>query len=191
MGELQLVTSSIDIPKNTGVEGFIHTLRVLLKLPRIQNVNINAKGKVTYERYQAEDEQDPIGMDFTGVEPWHIARNAPDGIEELVLGTYNAATILCGVLDRASFEKLYPVAFVASTNTVLWEWYGYTTSFSLGTRTALCGFPIHYDRHVPDTALILCASLARDGALIDTQKAYKIELDYLIAPRTEVEVLDV
>lgn len=191
MSDLELVTSSIDVPKNTGHEGFLHTLRQILKLPRVQSVEINARGKVTYQRFVAEDEPKMVGVDFTGVEPWHIIRNAADGVEELVLGTYNAAVVLAGVLDRASTEKLYPTAFVMSPNTVFWLWYPHTTSFSLASRDTICGLPIHFDRHIPDTTLILCASFARDGALVDTQKAYKVEMDYMVAPKTEVEVLDV
>lgn len=191
MSDLELVASSIDVPKNTGLEGFVHTIRQILKLSRIQTITVNARGKVTYERYAAEDEPKTIGVDFTGVEPWHIIRNAPDGVEELVLGSYNAAIVLAGILDRCTSEKLHPIAFVTSPNTALWHWYQHTTNFSLATKDSICGFPVHYDRHLPDSVLILCSSFARDGALVDTQKAYKIEMDYVIAPKTEVEVLDV
>lgn len=191
MADLELVASSIDVPKNTGHEGFIHTIRQILKLPRIQSIEINARGKVTYKRFVDEEEPKTVGVDFTGVEPWHIIRNAQDGVEELVLGTYNAAVVLAGVLDRAAMDKLHPTAFVLSPNTVFWMWYPSTTNFSLASRETVCGLPIYFDRHIPDTVLILCASFAREGALVDTQKSYKIEMDYMVAPKTQVEVLDV
>ena len=189
MSDLQLVTQSIDVPKNTGIEGFMLTLRELLKLPRLQSVNIDAKGRVTYKRYAEEGERQKIGVDYEGVEPWHIARNAPDGVEELLLSSPNAAVTLTAVLDRASGEKMFPTAFVASPNTILWKWYQYTTGFALGAQRHLCGLPIHFDRHIPDTALILCSSFVREGALVDTQKAYKIEMNYVVAPTTDVEVI--
>lgn len=191
MSDLELITSSIEVPKNTGIEGFVHTVRALVKLPRIQSITISARGKITYERYVGEGEKEVIGIDYTGLQPWHILRNAPDGIEELLLSSFNAAVALCGMLDRATAEKLFPVGFVASPNTALWQWYQNTTSFALATRTSLCGLPIYFDREVPDSVLLLCAAFSREGALIDTQKAYKVEMDYIIAPKIEVEVLDV
>jgi hypothetical protein len=191
MSEMLLVTQSVDVPPGTGVEGFVHTVRSLLKLSLIQSISINARGKVTYERFVDEDEKNPIKVDYSGVEPWYIARNAPGGVEELALNSYNAAVILCAVLDRAMTERLHPIAFVASPNTVLWDWYGYTTGTTVNVRNSICGVPIYTDRHVPDSALILCGSYAKDGAIIDTQKAYKVEMDYMIAPKTEVEVLNV
>lgn len=188
---LQLVTHTIEVPRNTGIEGFLHTVRELLKLSRIQSIVIDAKGKVTYKRYTQEDEPQLVGVDYSGVEPWHVARNAPDGVTELpVHPSTNAALVLTLLLEQAVLEKLYPIAFVSGANTVLWSWFEHSTQKSLRTQSALCGFPLHLDRHIPDTALVLCASFARDGALIDTQKAYKIEMDYRDIPKTEVEVMD-
>lgn len=189
MSDLQLVTHSIEVPKNTGVEGFLLTVREILKLSRVQSVSIDGKGKVTYKRYAEEVERQPIGIDYEGIEPWSIARNAPDGIEELTLSSTNAGVVLTAILDRASMEGLYPTAFISGPNTILWKWYQYTTNFSLGSNKRLCGLPLLLDRHVPDTALILCAAYTREGAIIDTQKAYKIEMHYVVAPTTDVEVI--
>ena len=185
--DYELVTNSVEVPKNTGIEGFLHTLREILKLPLVQNINIDSKGKVTYKRYVADGERQVVGIDYSGMEPWYIARNAPDGVEELLHNSTNGAVTLTAMMDRASMEKLYPIAFVVSPNTVLWNWYNTTTGFSLGAAGRLCGLPLVTDRHIPDTALILCASFAREGALVDTQKAYKIEMD-MGAPTTTVEV---
>ncbi len=188
MADLELVTHSIEVPKNTGTSGFLHTIAELLKLTRIQGINIDARGKVTYTRYVDEDEAVPIKVDYEGVEPYHTIRNAPDGVEELRVESVNAAVTVASVLDKATTEKLHPIAFIASPNTVLLDWYRSTTGYSLGSSRFLCGLPVHHDRHVPDTALILCAAFVRDGALVDTQKAYKIEMDYVVAPTTNVEV---
>lgn len=188
MTEFELTTSTIDVPKNTGIEGFVHTVRSILKLPKIQKITISAKGGITYERYVAEDEQKAISVDFAGVEPYHLIRNAPKQIEELVLGSTNAATILAAMLDRATSEQLKPIAFVTGANTVLWRWYQQTTGFSLVSSEAICGLPVYFDRYVPDSALILSATLVKDGAMIDTYKSYKVEMDFMLAPKTHVEV---
>ena len=192
MSDLELVTDSIDVPKNTGIEGFIQTIRQILRLPRVQTITVNARGKVSYDRYVAEGDPDQtIGVDFSGIEPAHIVRNALNGVVELVLQAENSAVILMGMLDWARTEKFHPIAFVTGANTTFWSWYAESTRTSLAARDSICGLPVYFDRHIPDTALILCASLAKDGALIDTHKAYKIEMSPRLAPRTEVEVLNV
>ncbi len=192
MSDLELTTSSIEVPKNTGHEGFIHTIRQILKLPRVQSISINARGKVTYERYVAvDDPAKTTGVDFSGIEPAHIIRNALNGVEELVLQAENSAAVLVGMLDWARVEKFYPIAFVTGANTSFWSWYSDSTRVFLAARDSICGLPIYFDRHVPDTALILCVSLSSDGALIDTHKAYKIEMSPMLAPRTDVEVFNV
>lgn len=192
MPDLVLVTHSIDVPKNTGHEGFIHTIRQILKLSRIQSINISARGKVTYERYVAgEEPRSAIGVDFTGIEPSHIIRNAINGVEEIILDAQNAAVILVDMLDRSRTDGFFPTAFVSGANSTFWDWYPGTTLYPLSARDSICGLPLYYDRHVPDTALILCASFTSDGALIDTQKAYKIEMAPVLVPRTDVEVFSV
>ncbi len=186
--EYELATSSIEVPKNTGLEGFVHTVRSILKLPKVQSITISAKGKITYERYVLDGEPKTLSIDFNGIEPYHLIRNAPKQIEELVVHSGNAATILAAMLDRASSEQLFPIAFVTGANTVLWRWYQQTTGFSLVSKESISGLPVLFDRYVPDTALILSATLAKDGTMIDTYKSYKVEMDFLLAPQTHVEV---
>lgn len=188
MSDLELITASIEVPKNTGIDGFLHTLESLLRLTRIQSISIDAKGKVTYTRYVDEEEPEPIKLDYTGVQPYHMLRNAPDGVEEFSPRGTNAAVVMAEVLDRVASERLHPTAIVASPDSVLWQWYTVTTGLTLSSQQSLCGLPLRFDRQVPDTALIVCAAFVRDGALVDTQKAYKIEMDYVVAPTTDVEV---
>lgn len=187
MAEYREVIDSIDVPKSTGVEGFFHVLRSILKLPRIQKVNIDVKGHVSYTHYVLDGDRAPIKIDFEGIEPWHIIRNGD--VEELQLHTSNAAIVLTSMLDKVTLDKFCPVAFVVGANSIFWGWYLESTGFKLSSDQNICGLPVHRDRQIPDTALILCAAYTKESALIDTQKSYKIEMQYVKLPETVVEVL--
>jgi len=41
---------------------------------------------------------------------------------------------------------------------------------------------------LPDTALVLAAGFGRDAALVDTRRAFKIEIPTYRVPETNVEV---
>lgn len=184
---LELKEASVKVPKNTGIEGFMYTLRSILKLSRVQSVNMDDKGTVTYKRYVPEGEEPAIGIDFADLQPWHLIRNAE--VEELHIHSRNAAAVLVSLLDTAVTESLYPIAFVVGANSVLWDWYLQTTGTALRTRSVLCALPIYFDKAIPNTALTLCAAYEVDAALIDTKKTFKVEMDMFVSAPTEVDIL--
>jgi hypothetical protein len=186
MPEYQEIEDSLDIPKNTGIEGFLRTIKEILQLSRVQSININAKGRVSWRRFVLDGEQGVVGADFADLEPWGIIRNGD--VTELPIVSTNAALVLAFMLDRAALEKLHPIAFVTGAETVFWDWYSDSTGQDLMAKDQVYGLPVYTDRHAPDTALILCIGYSRDAALIDTQKSYKIEMDYVLAPGQFVEV---
>jgi len=185
MSDYKLVEDKLDVPKSTGVEGFVHTIREILKLPRVQSVNIDSKGRINYKRYILEGEQHDLAVDFEGLQPWAIVRNSD--VEEITADSYNAAIILVALLDCAARDNLHPIAFVLGANSNFWNWYTATTGFAVTSKTNICGLPIYNDRHLPDSVLVLCAGFTAKSALIDTQKAYKVEMS-ILAPQTQVEV---
>jgi hypothetical protein len=188
MSEYKLVTDTIEVPPNTGVDGFLYTLRELLKLPRLQSVKIDAKGKVTYERYIREDEKAPIGVDFADLEPWHIIRNAP--VQEVRIRTSNPATALLLLFDSVRMEGYQPAAFVTGANTTLRYWLEMGTGQTLQpSMQTLFGVPIYTDRNCPDSVLVLCGAYTSGAPLVDTQKSYKIEMELDVVPETVVEIL--
>lgn len=184
----RLQQSEVSVPKNTGIEGFLHTVRELLKLRRIQSINIDSKGLVKYERYVEDGEVEKIGIDYEGLEPWHVVRNAD--VEELVTDVSNPLGVIAHMFDAVAAEKLYPTAFVSGANNILKEWiYAGTSGRTILKKDSLFGLPVLADRNCPETALILCGAFSRDAALVDTQKAFKVEMDIAFAPDTQVEVL--
>jgi hypothetical protein len=176
---------SLEIPKNAGIVGFMRTLEGIIKLPRVQSIIVDARGKVSWSRFVMEGESAPLGVDFEDLEPWAIIRNRT--VVELPVHTANAALALGVMMDRVAIEGLRPIAFVSGADTIFRDWFKETTGYSPQSDTVM-GLPFYLDRNLPDSALILCAAYTPGAALSDIHKAYKIEMDYVAAPGTYVEV---
>ena len=185
-------TNRIEVPKNTGIEGFLYAIKEILRRPRIQEIKIDSKGVITYRLYAQKDKPiNNVGIEFGDISPYGVIRNA-DVVELTVQSGQSAAVIVAAVLDIAATEQLYPIAFVTGADTVFWGWYRETTGTPFRSTNHLFGWPLYTDRLLPDTALILCTGYGKDAALVDTQRAYKIEMQFALAtpPDTTVEVLE-
>lgn len=181
-------TAAIEVPKNTGVEGFLYTIRQLLTQPRIREITIDAKGKISYRRFVREDEEVNIQVEFEHLEPYGVIRNTQ--VDEFIATeNANAASVIGELYDRVYSEQLYPIALVSGAATVFWNWYRVTTRYPISPKDKIMGLPFLLDRHIPDSALIMCVGQGQDATLIDTIKALKVEMEVISAPQTTVEVL--
>jgi hypothetical protein len=184
------VTGSIQVPANTGIEGFLHTLRTLLRKPRLQRVVIDSRGKVSFTRYALPDEEeepDNFGVDFESLQPYYVIRNAQ--VHEVLLPTEPAPVSIARLFDRVASEALRPLAFALGADSQLWSWYTLSTGHTPSTRSSFFGLPVFTDRNIDDSAIFLCAGYGRDAAFIDTQVSYKISIPQDAFPATSVEVL--
>lgn len=188
MDGYQEVTKSIAVPPNTGIDGFLRALKQILRKPLVQLVTINSKGKVSYTRYVRDDEPEDRSIDFDDLQPYHIIRNA-DLQEFMPPMDLPASTIVGMMLDRVAQDRLHPVAFATGAQTHLWDWYRYTTGYSMVARRQLFGLPVLTDRQLPDSVLILCAGFGRDASFSDTQMSYKVEMPTYALPTDEVQVM--
>ena len=188
--EFKEVEDTIEVPPNTGEAGFIHTIRTYLRMPRVQEINIDARGRVRVRRYAKQNDVDRnAGIDFGELQPHGIVRNTH--VEEISFYEgANAAVVLGGMLDLVAVAQLKPLAFMTGADSALWEWYRLSTGVALKNRESLHGLPLYADRALPDTALILAAGYGRDAALVDTRSAFKIEMPTYSYPETTVEVFD-
>ena len=188
MTDYPKIEESVEVPKTSGVSGFLRTVEGIIKLSRVQRIVIDAKGRVSWSRYVSEEEESVPGLrvDYGDLEPWAIVRNR--NLEELLIHNASAPLTLAMMLDVAASDGLYPSAFVSGADTIFWDWFADTTDFRLRSGRIM-GLPLHLDRHAPDTALILCAAYEPTAQLSDTEKAYKIEMS-LVMPDTDVEVLN-
>jgi hypothetical protein len=164
----------IEVPKQTGVEGFLHAIKAILMLPNVKRIEISANGEVSYRYFLPKDAKTaPLKVNFESLEPYAVVRNAGK-VVELPDPDQNAAIALAQLFNLASLDHLHPLALVGSPNSNLWAWYEETTSVKLPNKESLLGLPYFGDRMIEDGTLILCAGFARDGGLIDTHKSYKL-----------------
>lgn len=167
-------TETIRVPENTGVDGFLHTLREILKLSRVQQVVIDARGSVTYRRWRAPGETEPTRVDYSGLEPSAIMRYG-DVQEVVPRPAEHPPALVARMFDQASQESLAPVAFVSGGATQFWSWYG--RYVPLQSRTELYGVPFIHDKRIPDTTLVLCVAYSRGSSLLDCHRFLMVNMD--------------
>lgn len=173
MEEYKEQRETVDVPRGTGVEGFLRAIGEILKLPRVQEVKVDARGKVSYIRFLREGENSkPVAVDFETLMPYAILRNS--SVQELDAHSTDASKVVSAIFDVVSRDHLYPVAFVGGANTVFFEWYKSTTGVELYSTEEVYGLPFYRDRMVEDYMLFLAAAYGRHSALVDVQKSYKI-----------------
>jgi hypothetical protein len=167
------VTETVEVPKNTGIRGFLHVVEGILKRPRVQGIEIDARGKVSYRYFARKGEENlPLSMSFDTLMPYMAIRSGT--VVELADPSSHAPTAIGQMFDRAASDHLFPVAWVSGANTRLWDWYADTTELSPSSKEEFFGLPFLTDRAIPDETLILGAAYARGAALIDLQKSYKV-----------------
>lgn len=181
--------SEVVVPKNTGIDGFIKTLKGILTLPHVQSIQIDAKGKIQYARYVREGEPDSsLTIDYTELEPWNIIRNGQ--LEELHYRDGEPATnVIAAMFNRVAREGLTPIAFATGADTHLWDWHLRTAGVELSRTASIYGLPIYTDRQIPDYSLVLCASYIR-GSLSDCHRFIVTSMGTgADAPETTVSIL--
>jgi hypothetical protein len=185
-------TSSVTVPKNTGVEGFMRTLRGILELRNVQSIAIDARGTVSYTRYVRQGETPvQLAVDYTSVEPWAIIRNGE--LEEVDTRGLPAASVVALLFNRVASEGLVPIAFASGAGTFFWSWHEETSGIRLSRRGQVYGLPLYIDRQMPDHSLVLCAAHVR-GSLVDCHRFLTVTMALplsvqAIPPPTEVQIL--
>lgn len=174
---------SVDVPANTGIKGFLHVIESILKQPRVQNITIDARGRVSYSRYvRKEEEQAPLALNFESLAPYSVIRNGK--VTEVTPVSKNAAVALSQMFNASTGDHLNPVAFVGGALSKFWKWYTATAGVTLTSQEELYGIPFLTDRMVEDNILILCSAYAKGGMMADTQKSYKIVIPSVEEYRT-------
>lgn len=95
------VNEAVEVPRNTGIRGFMHTIESILKLPRVQRIEIDSRGKVSYTYFaRREEEHAPLRMNFSTLMPYAAVRNGVS-IDEIRSPNASAALGLGSSLRRA------------------------------------------------------------------------------------------
>lgn len=179
---------TIEVPANVGVDGFMHAVREVIRLPRVQKIVIDKAGRVTFTQIvRPEEEESNLNVSFDHLQPYHIIRNART--QELSYpASLNASAVVGAMLDTVTSSGLTPIAFVASPNTGLWSWLYFGDDLNLSSRDTFFGYPLYTDRQIPDTALVLCAGVDGTTALVDTKLSVKVEMQRAQILDEEVDV---
>jgi hypothetical protein len=164
----------VEIPRGSGIEGFMTTLRKILELPRVQYVHIE-RGKIAYARsVRPEEPRAPLGIDFVSLMPATVIRGSElheENEEE------NAAKAVCVLLRRAGIMHQHPIAFASGTKTHFWEWHRRTTGIDLKDRSdQIYGLPFLLDEQLPNESLLLCTGFSKGAALVDTRLTFKMSM---------------
>lgn len=170
-------TRTVEVPKGSGVPGFLRAIEKILKKPRLQSVQIDGRGLVTYNYFARadDDEQGVLEVAFDDLMPYAVVRTRE--LVELVLKPATPAPLaISEMFFAAQVDHLHPAAWVLPKSTRLWAWFERDTGVRPPLKDSFFGLPVMEDRSVDDHALILCAGFRRDGTINDTQKSYKISL---------------
>lgn len=178
MAEYEEVKGEVEVPKSTGITGFLETIKSVLRLPRVQDIHIDSKGKVAYRHFVREGEARALGMNFDSLMPYAIIRNGT--VLELPQPDANAAVAIAQLFNLLARDRLHPTAFVTSPVTAFWDWYVRSVG-EPASRDEIFGVPLVHDRMVEDHVLLLCGAYARAGEMVDTQKSYKLVIPAKVA----------
>jgi hypothetical protein len=172
MGELVEKVSTVEVPKGTGIDGFFAALKKILLRPRVQKIEINPQGKITYRFFAREEDPQQAEVDFDQILPYAIARNGE--VVEISSPDTNAAVAVAQLFTNVADDQLFPVAFAMGTQSTVWRWFERTTGLKARNREAFFGLQVFPDRFIPDDTLMLCAAYGRTSSLLDTRKTYKL-----------------
>jgi hypothetical protein len=180
MKERRAQKQTVDVPKGAGKAGFLLALESILDLPRVQEIHIDARGKVAYTRFVLDEEESTLlQIDFDSVMPHSVIRNSE--VVEIPVPEGSAATeVISNLFTEVANDQLFPLSFVTGVNTLAWAWLGKGALVRTGPTgirpkvSTLFGLPVYADRKIEDYMLIMCAGHTRNAALVSTQKSYKI-----------------
>lgn len=170
-------SKSLEVPPASGIPGLLRTVEGILERPRVQEVIITP-GKVSYKRFRREDEQEqPLEINLDTVMPAAVVRNSQ--LEELRLGSDNAAVAVGQLFAKAHMDGMNPIAFVGGPSGLFFSWHVKSTGIVLAKEECY-GIPFFSSTDFPNEALILCTGYSRRAYLPDTVRAYKITIPLLI-----------
>jgi len=171
--DFERIEEEIEVPRETGIDGFLLAIRAVLKKPRVQTVHIDARGKITVSRFvRANEPQVEFSIDFASVTPASAVRRG-EVVELTVPEAEDPKTTVFRLFNEAARDQVYPVAFVVGAQSAFRKW----VAGSLDVYgSSLFGLRVLSDRHIPDDVLILVTAYGPSGDLVDVQRCYKVTL---------------
>jgi hypothetical protein len=177
--EFERVESTIEVPRETGVDGFVVAIRAVLKQPRVQKVEIDARGKVLVTRFvRANEPVTEIGVDFSSVTPSSAVRSGYV-IEVQTVPGDSALGVVARLFAACARDQMYPVAFIVGADSSVNAWLA-KSGYDVLLNGSMYGQRVLADRHIPDDVLILATSYGPHGDLVDVHSCYKCTLPLVL-----------
>lgn len=184
MSDYKQVEETIDIPLESGIDGFLLGIRQILALSRVVELRVHGNGKLTYKRWvRDEDEANAnLRIDFESVTPIGVIRNNDVVDVGVVDDKVSPAVAVCRLLHRVQVDYMYPTVLVVGANSVFFDWFRGCGIDIQKNAERFFGHQLVRDRFVEDDTLLVCASYGPGGSLIDTRTTYKLLLPPREAP---------
>jgi hypothetical protein len=179
--EFEQVSEVVEVPRHSGKEGFVQLIRTILNLGHVQDIHVQANGKVTYKYLAAKDVERPAFNPeqlFERVSPSCVVRNSI--LQEIVVDVKaNAMETLFRVMRIARLDRVETISWVTGADTILPVWLTKRSTIPedvIRPYDVLMGLPVWKDRMLPDESLILCCGSNLGADLADTTHSYKIAM---------------
>lgn len=171
-------TGEVEIPKATGVEGYLSALEKLLKKARVQRIEI-VPGKISWRRFRKEEEPEDltdVGIDLPTLAPAAVIRRSDVREITIANAVQPAAVLVLKLLNLVNREGYFPIAFVSGVASKVHAWHR-ACGVELPS-DSMYGLPLYLDADIPAEVLVVCASFGRSMSLIDTARTYKIVIPW-------------
>jgi len=173
MNDYALREDTVEIPPGAGVEGFLHALKQVLKLPRVTDIHIDARGVVKYSHWVRETEEVgfQLTVDFDELCPYKIIRNSVV-VDLGYAGEGSPLGHIARMFERAELDHMHCVSFVTGAASSVRSWFRDCAQMKVVNQ--LMGLPLLTDRFLEDDTLILCTAFGRGAEMKDVRMSYRI-----------------
>lgn len=173
--EYEQKSKTVTVPSRAGVEGFLHVLKEILKLPRVTEVRMTDRGEVQFW-WNEPVSLDPLSLgpttlDLAPLSVEHALVNASIVDEPFDDGRH-ISLIVPSLLARAQEDGVYPLLFAVHSPSAFRKWILECTGLHFGNKGCF-GFPLEGDSSIPDDVVVLLATMSHSTSILDTTHAFR------------------
>lgn len=173
--EYEQKSKTVTVPPRAGVEGFLHVLKEILKLPRVTEVRMTDRGDVQFWWNEPVD-TDPLSLGPTTLDlaPLSVEHALSKALvmDEPFDEERPYSLIVPSLLARAQDDGVYPLLFVVNSPAVFRRWILEWTGLHFGSKGCF-GFPLEGDSSIPDDVVVLLATMRQSTSILDTTHAFR------------------
>lgn len=171
---LHSVTRTLQVPKATGVQGFLRTIERVLTVPRLRSMHVSHTGQVSYEALVPEEVKDlpVLDVELESLLPSQLLRNI-ETAEYLPKEGSTPTDQVVGTILQVLAAGLFPCRWLCADLRTVHKWSGLVPSVA---DEDLLGFPVMEDPGLPREALILLGAVLRGAALVDSSLAVVLSM---------------